>query len=183
MSSFVVLLDACVLFPMSLRDTLLRAAEKGLYRVQFTEAILEELRKNLVTQRGLEEEKAQRLVDKVRESFPEALVTHYESLISVMTNDEKDRHVLAAAVKTGAKVIVTENLKDFRQESLAPFDIEAQKPDQFLIHLFYLAPELMVQIIREQANDLRNPPMTKLELLQVLEQHVPMFVRLVLEQL
>lgn len=182
MSSFVVLLDTCVLFPMSLRDTLLRAAEKGLYKVQFTEKILEELRKNLVTQRGLEESKAQYLVDKVKEGFPEALVSQYESLIPAMTNQEKDRHVLAAAVKSGAKLIVTENLKDFPQRSLAPFEIEAQRPDQFLINLLYLAPEVMAQIISEQARDLRNPPMGKLELLDVLKHHVPKFVELVLAQ-
>lgn len=58
MSSFVVLLDACAIFPMSLRDTLLRAADAGLYRLVLTEDILEEVRRNLISERRLTEDKA-----------------------------------------------------------------------------------------------------------------------------
>jgi predicted nucleic acid-binding protein len=42
-------------------------------------------------------------------------VTGHEPLIAAMKNDEKDRHVVAAAVKAGAQVIVTSNLKHFRE--------------------------------------------------------------------
>jgi hypothetical protein len=96
-----------------------------------------------------------------------------------MTNDPKDRHVLAAAVACGAQVIVTNNLKDFPQSILAPFEIEVQYPDDFLVQLFYLYPDVMVEIIERQAKNLQRPPKTTLELLDTLNQHVPNFVSLV----
>jgi hypothetical protein len=40
-SRFPVVLDSCVLYPMYLRDTLLRAAEAGLYRVHWSQEILD----------------------------------------------------------------------------------------------------------------------------------------------
>ncbi len=56
----------------------------------------------------------------IREHFGEAWVEGYEDLIPSMTNHDKDRHVLAAAVRSGAETIVTYNLKDFPRSALAP---------------------------------------------------------------
>ena len=53
MSSFYVVLDACVLYPFHLRDALLRTAEKGLYRVHWSATILDEAVRNLVRSYGL----------------------------------------------------------------------------------------------------------------------------------
>src|SRR5438270_13163690 len=66
------------------------------------------------------------------------------------------------------QVIVTNNLKHFPQGILAPFDIEVQHPDDFLVQLFYLYPDVMVEIIERQAKDLQRPPKTTLELLSTL---------------
>ncbi len=179
MSSFVVVLDACVLFPAPLRDIFLRAASADLYRMQWTNDILEEVQRNLVSDLHVPEEKAQRLIDTMRKYFPEALVTEHTPLISAMPNDPKDRHVLAAAVVCRAQVIVTYNLRHFSREVLAPFEIKAQSPDEFLTHLFYLDPERMVEIIAEQAEDLHNPPHTVQEVLNILAYHTPKFANLV----
>jgi predicted nucleic acid-binding protein len=180
MSSFNVVLDACVIFPAPLRDTLFRAAKAGLYRMYITDDILEEVRRNLINKRNLTEDKAQKLISVIREQFPESFVTGYSRLIASMENDIKDRHVLAAAVRCNAQVIVTMNLKDFPAESLATFDIEAQSPDEFLLHLFHLAPDTMAQLIIEQAEDLHNPSMTAPELLaNHIRLHAPEFVKLV----
>lgn len=172
-----VVLNACVLFPASLRDTLLRAADADLYRVHLTADILEEVRRNLV-KKGMQEQKAQRLIDVIKEQFASGLVTHHGSLIASMPNDEKDRHVLAAAVASKAQIIVTQNLKDFPQSLLDPFDVEAQSPDEFLVNLLYFNTEHMCQIMLEQARELRNPPRTVFEVLNTLTQHVPMFATL-----
>ncbi len=53
-----------------------------------------------------------------------------------MTNDPKDRHVLAAAVMSQSQIIVTDNLRDFPGEALAPFNLESYSADQFLTLLF-----------------------------------------------
>lgn len=178
MPSFVAVLDACVLIPASLRDTLLRAVEKDLYRMQWSDEILEEVRRNLIAQGMTSEEGAQSLVDEMKRYFPDASVDGYTSLTAAMTNDPKDRHVLAAAVKCGAQVIVTSNLRDFPKRALEPFHIEAQSPDEFLIYLFDLDPKSMERILREQARDLRKRSKTIWELLDTLAQHAPRFAAL-----
>ncbi|MFM8453969.1 MAG: hypothetical protein ACKOAD_03175 [Gammaproteobacteria bacterium] len=57
----------------------------------------------------------------------------YEPLIpSLDLPDEKDKHVLAAAIKSNANIIVTNNLKDFPEEYLARFGLAAKTADDFL---------------------------------------------------
>jgi predicted nucleic acid-binding protein len=175
MSSFGAVLDACVLFPAALRDTLLRTADAGLYRAHWSGSILDEVRRNLVDQRRTTEQQALRLIDVINEYFPESAVTGFEALIDGMTNDPKDRHVLAAALKAGAQVIVTANIKDFPDAALDRYGIEAQSPDEFLLHLLDLEPEQMVRIVTQQAADLRNPAKTLDDVLDELALHAPGF--------
>jgi hypothetical protein len=71
----------------------------------------------------------------------DCLVTGYETLIDAVTlPDPDDRHVLAAAIRAGADLIVTFNLKDFPEKDLKPYGIEAQHPDDFLTFQLDLAP-------------------------------------------
>src|SRR6266852_2728301 len=102
MSSFGVILDACVLYPMYLRDTLLRTAEAGLYRAQWSADILDEVSRNIVASGRATRERADHLLLVMRAAFPEAEVTGHHPLIGSMLNDPKDRHVTAAAVVCGA---------------------------------------------------------------------------------
>ena len=106
----------------------------------------------------------------MNEHIPDSLVCEYEALIpSLDLPDPKDRHVLAAAIRSGADVIVTFNLKDFPPESLYPYRIEAQHPGEFLTHLIDLAPWTICEIVRQQREDLCNPPVSAEELLRTLE--------------
>lgn len=180
---FAVILDACALFPASLRDMLLRTADAGLYKLQFTDDILEEVRRNLVLQRNIPEEKAQRLIDIIKTHFPESLITHHHQLIDAMPINAKDRHVLAAAIAGKAQVIVTQNMKDFPENFLAPFEVKAQSPDDFLLRLLYLHPHVVINIVKEQAEDLRNPPKTISDILTTLALHAPIFVNEVRKEL
>ncbi len=176
---FRVVLDANVLYPFTLRDTLLRAADAGLFQAYWSQQILDETTRNLVADEIVTEEQARRLRDAMSTAFPEALVTDHEALISGMKNDEKDRHVAAAAVKAGAQVIVTLNLEDFSE---LPAGIEAQHPDEFLCDLFDLDPDLLTEIVRDQAAALKNPPRTVADVLKALEKIVPDFVTAVRER-
>ncbi|HLL00208.1 MAG TPA: PIN domain-containing protein [Myxococcaceae bacterium] len=173
---FTVVLDANVLFPFTLRDTLLRAAAAGLYQVRWSARILDEMARNLVSTGMMTEDKVARLRSVMERAFPEAEVKGYEHLIGSMENDEKDRHVVAAAVKAGAQVVTTANLKDFKR---LPEGLEAQSPDEFLCNLFDLDPEEFVALLREQAADLVKPPMTFDELLERLARVVPDLVAVV----
>ena len=171
---FKVMLDANVLFPFSLRDTLLRAAAEGFFQLYWSEEILNETTRNLVATGTTTSEQARHLRMAMTSAFPEAMVSGYEPLIDAMPNHKKDRHVAAAAVKAGAQVVVTSNLRDYRS---LPDGIEAQSPDEFLSNLFDLEPDRMIELVREQANALRNPPRAFDELLRGLAKTVPDFAR------
>lgn len=170
---FIVVLDANVFFPFTLRDTLLRAAAADLYQLRWSALILDEMTRNLVSTGTMAEDRASRLRAIMEREFPEAEVTGYQHLIDAMPNDPKDRHVVAAAVKAGAQVITTANLKDF---AALPDGVEAQSPDEFLCNLFDLDPAGFEELLREQAADLVKPPMTFDELLERLARVVPEFV-------
>lgn len=175
MAAFAAVLDACILFPMTLRDTLLRAADAGLYEVHWTADILEEMRRNLVGVGHVSEEQALRLVTQMNRFFPEAAITTHTPLIPAMTNHPKDRHVLAAAVASGAGIIVTDNLRDFPISALSPYRVEAQSADVFLTDLFAADTERMVTIVQEQAQDRLKPPKTTQQILATLAKHAPHF--------
>jgi predicted nucleic acid-binding protein len=170
----IAILDACVLYPLTLCDTLLRAAEAELYRPRWSSDILDEVVRTLV-KRGRRREDAERRVRAMRTIFDEANVSGFAALLPQMTNDPKDRHVLAAAVHAGARIIVTSNVRHFPRRALAPYRIEARRPDDFLGALLTLDPGRMDQIIKEQAAALRNPPVTVAEILDHLANTAPRF--------
>jgi predicted nucleic acid-binding protein len=170
---FVVIVDANLLYPFTLRDTLLRAAARGFFQLRWSREILDEMERNLVEHAVMQADKAARLRAIMEANFPEADVSGYEPLTPVMPNDEKDRHVVAAAVKGGAQVIATANLRHFAQ---LPDGIEAQGPDAFLCNLFDLDPNGFIEMLAEQAENLKNPPMTFEELLGRLARVVPELV-------
>lgn len=173
-----MVLDACVLYPFSLRDTLLRLAERELYDAFWSGRILEEMAGNLVADGLMPPAGAHRLAQAMRAAFEEAEVpaAAVDQLEPAMANHPKDRHVLAAAVAAHAGVIVTANLKDFPRQACAPLGVEAVHPDDFLRGLLAQAPGTVVAALREQAGDLHNPPVTLDELLQMLAKVTPAFV-------
>lgn len=168
---FASVLDSCVLAPMPIADTLLRLAENDppFYRPLWSQHILDEV-KNTLIKFGYTEAQAMRRILAMCTAFPEALVTGYESSIAAMTNDPKDRHVLAAAVRAGADCIVTYNIADFPRGSLDPFGIECITTDEFLMDRYNLDPGAFVAILEEQAGDISR---TLDDLIALLGRHVP----------
>lgn len=168
MTKLRVVLDACVLFPMYLRDTLLSTADEDLYLPYWSQKIIDEIIGNLVKGGTLSQEKAKNLERTIKIAFPEAMVEVPVALEQAMTNEPKDRHVLAAAVTTGADIIVTNNLKDFRENDLAPWKIIAQSPDEFLSDLLDEYPDSIVDLLQQQSQKYKNPPKTFTELINLL---------------
>jgi predicted nucleic acid-binding protein len=157
-ADFPALLDACVLVQAAVRDTLLRLFEQRLFLGRWTDEIIEETVRTLQNRLGRTEEQTSYLVSELRTSFPDAWVEQgYRELIPAMTNDEKDRHVLAAAVRAQCEVIVTYNLKDFPESVLNPFGITAKHPDEFLIDLYHLDHEIVVHVLHQQGEEMRRP--------------------------
>lgn len=140
MATFPAFLDTCTLFGAYLCDTLLRLAEAGTFRPLWSAGVLGELERNLVDKRGLGKEAVLYRIGEMRRSFPDAEVRGYEDLTESMTCDAKDRHVLAAAVRGRAEVLVTVNTDDFPYASTAPYDLVVVHPDDFLLDQLDLYP-------------------------------------------
>jgi len=106
----------------------------------------------------------------------EAWISGYESLIPRMTNDEKDRHVVAAAVHSEAAIILTLNLRHFRPEHLVTWGVRALHPQSFLIEIFQQEQAVVLTKLDQQATD-RGRGLS--QLLDILNATVPDLVAVV----
>lgn len=161
----VAVLDASVLFPISLCDLLLRLAERDLYRPRWSALILEETRRSLARRLGVD---AEQRVAAMTRTFRDALVPPAPRLERTLNlPDPDDRHVVATAVSGGASLIVTHNLRDFPAPEL-PAGISAEGPDTFLQRLLDFDHDGVLECIRAQAADTGRHGMPTLTLLDVL---------------
>nr|WP_246336654.1 PIN domain-containing protein [Flexivirga oryzae] len=119
-----------------------------------------ELERNLTSRVG--PTGAARRVSAMRVAFPDAAVTDYEDLVHAMTCDPKDRHVLAAAVRGQAEVLVTFNTTDFPGPSLEPHALTVVHPDDFLLDQLDLHPARVGAALAGQVLDANRPPLTRL---------------------
>lgn len=158
-STFTVVYDACVLYPAPLRDFLMWLALSGCFRARWSAQIHDEWQRNLLRKRpDLTAAQLHRTSALMDAAVPDAVVTGHESLIaSLSLPDPDDRHVLAAAIRCGADVIVTFNGRDFPADALRPFAVEAQHPDEFAENLFDLDREAVLAAARHQRVQLSNP--------------------------
>jgi predicted nucleic acid-binding protein len=180
-ADFPAVLDACVLAPANLCDLLLSLAETPrLYPPLWSEEILEEVRRTQAEDLEWPPHLVELWQTNVRDAFPEAIITGYQNLISVCTNHEKDRHVLAVAIKAKAEIIVTANLRHFPPESLEPWGIRAIDPASYLINLYTLDPGVVVSRLESIARRRRLAPEV---VLSRLGRSVPAFAEHVAEAL
>lgn len=179
MTRFGAVLDACVLVPMPLADTLLRFAERGTYQPIWSDVILSEVERAIVGL-GYEPAIARRRTQVMRDYFPEAMASCVEEATTVAgLPDPDDEHVLAAARISNAEAIVTSNLAHFPVSVCSSFDVDVLSPDDFLAMQFDTDPEIACRIITEQAHDLRDPPVPVSALLGGLRREAPTFADLV----
>lgn len=158
---FAAFLDACVLVPVSLGDTLLRTAERGLFRPLWSPTVLDEVRRALLR---VHPDLARSRIDyRLREmdrTFPDASVdTGSERARTFGLADPDAEHVLSAALGGGADVIVTANIRHFPEQVLAPLGVTALRPDDFLLDQLDLAEPTMLRVLAEQAAAMRHPPL------------------------
>ncbi len=170
----VVLCDACVLYSITMADLLTSLGEAGLYRPRWTRDIHEEWIRNVIENRGssgtVTREKLEARRDAMIEAIEDSLVEGYEELIPTITlPDAEDRHVLAAAIKSKATLILTINLKDFPQQTLAAWNLTAKHPDDFTTDLLRTDHEAVVAVVREMRARRKRPPISAEDFLSQLE--------------
>lgn len=165
---FTAVVDACTLADVAKRDLLLTLAEAGLYRLRWSGRILEETEfaiARILKERGDAAERAKRSVTAMRAAFPESEDEKYVDILEHLNvlPDPDDHHVLAVAIACRASVIVTENLKDFPSEALAPYSMEAKSADEFIADSIDLDYPQSIKAISTMLRKLNNPVLTPQE--------------------
>ena len=151
-ADFKVFLDACVLVNFPVCDLLLRLAEPPrLFVPKWSETVLDETRKAQLEKLKWEPKLVDSFHEQMTLSFPDAETNDYEHIIPALTNHEKDRHVLAAAIRSGSALILTFNLRDFPATTLSPWQVTAKHPQDYLLDLYSMEPQIVVQKISEIA--------------------------------
>lgn len=175
-----VVYDACVLYPAPLRDLLMRLALTDLFRACWTDQIHEEWITAVLRNRpDLSRLQLERTRALMNAHARDALVLGYQGLIPTLKlPDPNDRHVLAAAIRCRADLIITFNLADFPSAVLAGYGICAYHPDVFLVDQLSLDARRVCEAMREQRGSLKNPPKTVEEYLAILQvQRLPQFAQ------
>ncbi len=165
---FKAVLDTNVIYPIIIRDLLFWFAHYDLYTPKWSENIFAEW-KTVMLRKGISEEEAEKRIHRVDLAFPDALVQNYNGLVAQLElPDEDDRHVVAAAIKANANVIVTNNLRDFPEEYLDSFGLKAKSADDFLIDIIDLNSDIALKAFREMVLNRKNPKMDVYEVLDSL---------------
>ncbi|MFC6009501.1 PIN domain-containing protein [Nocardia lasii] len=169
--AFIVVYDANVLYGNVVRDLFIRLARAKVVQAKWTDQILDEALGSLAAKRpDIPTEKIELLRRMIVAAVPDCRIEGYEPLIETLKlPDPGDRHVLAAAIKSGAQVIVTSNLKDFPAEYIATWNVAAKSPDDFLLDLIDLDDRVVWGCVQEIAYARRNPPETAEDVLDELE--------------
>ena len=164
---FTCVLETNVIYPVNIRDLLLWFAHYDLFTVKWSNGICEEWIK-VMREKGISEPEITKRIQRMSDAFPDALVENYEVLIEgLVLPDKDDRHVLAAAIKANANLIVTNNLKDFPIEELGKYGLEAKSADDFLTDIIDLNHTRSLEAFKELVANRRSP---ELDAYQVLDQ-------------
>lgn len=171
MENRIVVYDSCILYSASLRDLFMRLAIAGLCEARWTKDIHEEWIRSLLKNRpDLTREHLEKISEKMDAHVEDCLVRGYKKFIKqLVLPDPNDRHVLAAAIRSGAQIIVTFNLVDFPKKYLSQYGVEAQHPDLFLRNLLNVIPLEVMQVVQETRSRLKKPPQSVDAYLEILE--------------
>ena len=173
---YTAFVDACALVGVLKRNVLLTLAEAEFFRVRWSKEVLDETERAIeryLTEAGqlnaAQEARTQRA--RMESAFEEATVEGYETFASSCQGlpDKNDVHVVAAALKTRASTIVTDNISDFPAAILTPLNLEARTSDAFIADTITLDPGKAVAAIKRMRERFNRPQLTSEQLLLTME--------------
>lgn len=163
----ICVLDTNVFYPLWIRDLLLWFAYHDLFVPKWSKHIFDEWIAVMI-RNGVAEDEALRRTKVVENAFQDASVKNYEPLIENLTlPDEKDMHVLAAAIKADADLIITNNLKDFPGDYLSTFGLSAKCADDFFADMIDAHRETSMEAFRDLVLVKKKPPYSEVEVLEI----------------
>lgn len=177
--------DANVLYPSLLRNLLMRLSLAGACDLRWSDRVHEEWISNLVQKASLDEAALRRTWAQMDAALPSARVIGFDALIDTLTlPDPDDRHVLAAALHSGAGELLTFNLKDFPAPVMAECGMVAVHPDSWLCRLCDQYPDIVRRAVQELLAALKNPALSAEDLTAALHRlNVPEAARQITELL
>lgn len=162
---FTCVLDTNVIYPIEIRDLLFWFAYYDLYTPKWSKHIFDEWIE-VMKKKGVSSDAIDKRTENANMAFPDAMVDNYESLIAGLElPDPKDCHVLAAAIKTNANIIVTNNLKHFPKECLSSYGLSAKSADDFLTDTIDLNQDKALRSFLKLVQNKTNPDLDHYELL------------------
>ena len=162
---FTCVLDTNVIYPIEIRDLLFWFAFYDLYTPKWSKHIFDEWVEVMI-KKGIPNDEIEKRTLNANLAFPDAMVVNYEPLIEgLKLPDAKDRHVLAAAIKTNANMIVTNNLKHFPNDYLSSFGLSAKNADDFLTDTIDLNPDQALQSFLKLVQNKSNPDLDHFQVL------------------
>ena len=158
LSTFTAFFDSNVFFGTRLTSLILFMAQSGHFRARWSDDVhLEWIKAAMAKRPNLTEQDLNRRRDMMDSAVLDCKATGYEALIPCLTlPDPDDRHILAAAIRSSASVIVTFNEKDFPEDALKPFGLHTRHPDQFLLDLESLDGAAFIKQVRSDWTHYRD---------------------------
>ncbi|WP_433167504.1 PIN domain-containing protein [Kribbella sp. CA-247076] len=156
-------LDANVIRGQLTNDILMSVAHRDVFEPRWSQHVLDEMRRN--RPEGVSEEKIDKRIATMNKVFPKAMTSGYEDLEPQMQADPKDKHVLAAAVRSESAVLVTDNVKDFNPPSTGPNAMRVEKLSQFLSRKLQENPQQVQGALQDMVNRNKRDPRTMSQLL------------------
>jgi predicted nucleic acid-binding protein len=177
----VVFIDANVFFGARLRSLVLYLAHPKMFRARWSDRVHEEWMRNVSTKRNIPMSRLEPTRNMMDRAVLDCLVTGYEDLENTLSlPDPDDRHILAAAVKTRADIILTFNAGDFPKNVVRALGIEICHPDAFLQNLFEISQDLFIQSVREDFRHYTSPALAFADYVEDLRKAgVPQTARLI----
>lgn len=168
-NGLVVFLDTNVIFPLIIRDILFWLAYHNVFVPKWSVHVFDEWRW-VMSRKGIAKDIVDKRIDKANLAFPDALVKDYEDLIPVLDlPNDNDRHVLAAAIRSEAKIIVTNNLRHFPADRLRVYGIIAMNVDDFLMFLLSKEEDTCLVAFHDLVDNKRNPKYSSFEIISQFE--------------
>lgn len=165
---FTCVVDTNVIYPIETRDILFWFAFYDLFTIKWSKHVFTEWC-DVMRRKGISEVEIRKRIDRANHAFPDALVNNYEELIEHLSlPDPNDRHVLAAAIKTNANLIVTNNLKDFPNTYLSKFGLKAINADDFLTDLIDINTIDALEAFKQLVLNRTNPEMDEYRVIAIL---------------
>jgi len=160
-STFTAVFDSNVLFSIRLTSLLMELAMSGLFRARWSPDIHQEWMEAVGRERGIDISELKRRRAAMDEAVPDGCVFGYEALtVGLALPDPNDRHVLAAAIRCGASVIVTFNEGDFPEDAIRQYGIHVRNPDDFILDVDGVDPGTLIGAARDDLAHYQNPPLS-----------------------